>query len=172
MVNNSSQKISSSITKKFLSGVNNSSHRISASIAKKILSGFEQHYQNIKSASIEAKRCFEEREWEKIESDSKLRLNFYDKQVDNFCKKLSSELKKQTLYGARAEFTAKIPYEPTHIEKFNSEFWQKTKLMYVELITEHKQPELAKPFITRSFVDYFLEVFITLNISLQSLQYL
>ena len=133
MVNNSSQKISSSIAKKFLSGVNNSSHRISASIAKKILSGFEQHYQNIKSASIEAKRCFEKKEWEKIESDSKLRLNFYDKQVDDFCKKLSSELKKQTLYGAKAEFN-----EPTHMGKFNSEFWQKTKLMYVELITEHK----------------------------------
>ena len=97
MVNNSSKKNSSSIAKKFLSGVNNSSHKISASIAKKILSGFEQHYQNIKSASIEAKRCFEEREWEKIESDSKLRLNFYDKQVDDFCKKLPSELKKQTL---------------------------------------------------------------------------
>ena len=159
MVNNSSQKISSSITKKFLSGVNNSSHRISASIAKKILSGFEQHYQNIKSASIEAKRCFEEREWEKIESDSKLRLNFYDKQVDNFCKKLSSELKKQTLYGARAEFTAKIPYEPTHIEKFNSEFWQKTKLMYVELITEHKQPELAETFYNSVFCRLFSRSF-------------
>ena len=154
MVNNSSQKISSSIAKKFLSGVNNSSHKISASIAKKILSGFEQHYQNIKSASIEAKRCFEEREWEKIESDSKLRLNFYDKQVDDFCKKLPSELKKQTLDGAKAEFN-----KPTHMGKFNSEFWKKTKLMYVELITEHKQPELAETFITRSFVDYFLEVF-------------
>ena len=34
------------------------------SIAKKILMGFERPYQNIKSASIEAKRCFEEKEWE------------------------------------------------------------------------------------------------------------
>ncbi len=70
-----------------------SSQKISLSIAKKILMGFERHYQNIKSASIEAKRCFEEKEWEKIERDSKLRLNFYDEQVDDFCKKLSLELK-------------------------------------------------------------------------------
>ena len=54
--------------------------------------GFERHYQNIKSASIEAKRCFEEREWEKIEKDSKLRLNFYDEQVDDFCKKLLTKI--------------------------------------------------------------------------------
>ena len=97
-------------------------------IAKKILSGFEQHYQNIKSASIEAKRCFEEKEWMKIESDSKLRLNFYDEQVDVFCKNLSSELKKKTLYGAKDEYN-----EPTHIEKFDSEFWEKTKLMSFRL---------------------------------------
>jgi isocitrate dehydrogenase kinase/phosphatase len=48
---------------------NNTSQKTSSMIAKKILSGFEQHYQNIKSASIEAKRCFEEKEWMKIESD-------------------------------------------------------------------------------------------------------
>ncbi len=73
--------------------LSNSSQKISLSIARKILLGFEHHYQNIKSASIEAKRCFEEKEWEKIENDSKLRLNFYDEQVEVFCKKLSSELK-------------------------------------------------------------------------------
>ena len=133
---------------------NNASQKISSSIAKKILSGFEKHYQNIKSASIEAKRCFEEKEWEKIESDSKLRLNFYDKQVDDFCKKLSLELKKQTLYGAKAEFN-----EPTHMEKFNSEFWKQTKLMYVELITEHKQPELAETFYNSVFCRLFSRSF-------------
>ena len=64
--------------------LSSSSQKISLSIAKKILMGFEHHYQNIKSASIEAKRCFEEKEWGKIENDSKLRLNFYDEQVDVF----------------------------------------------------------------------------------------
>jgi len=46
-----------------------SSQKISLSIAKKILRGFERHYENIKTASIEAKRCFENREWDKIERD-------------------------------------------------------------------------------------------------------
>ena len=71
-----------------------SSQKISLSIAKKILRGFERHYENIKTASIEAKRCFENREWDKIERDSKLRLNFYDEQVDDFCKKLFTRIKK------------------------------------------------------------------------------
>jgi len=50
---------------------NDFSDTLSLTIAKKILGGFEQHYRNIKRASVEAKRCFEEREWGKIEKDSK-----------------------------------------------------------------------------------------------------
>ena len=49
--------------------ISNSSQKLSLSIAIKILAGFEGHYENIKSASIEAKRCFEEKEWEKIDRD-------------------------------------------------------------------------------------------------------
>ena len=128
----------------------NLSQKISLSIAKKILAGFERHYQNIKSSSIEAKRCFEEREWEKIEKNSKLRLNFYDTQVSDFCKKLSSELKKQTLYGAKAEFN-----ESESMEKFNSNFWKNTKSVYTELITSHKQPELAETFYNSVFCRIF-----------------
>jgi len=128
----------------------NLSQKISLSIAKKILAGFERHYQNIKSSSIEAKRCFEEREWEKIEKNSKLRLNFYDTQVSDFCKKLSSELKKQTLYGAKAEFN-----ESESMEKFNSDFWKNTKSVYTELITSHKQPELAETFYNSVFCRIF-----------------
>ena len=134
--------------------LSNSSQKLSLSIAKKILIGFEYHYQNIKSASIEAKRCFEEREWQKIEDDSKLRLNFYDEQVDYFCKKLSLELKKQTLYGAKAEFN-----ESPSMEKFNSEFWKNTKHVYIELITEHKQPELAETFYNSVFCRIFSRSF-------------
>ena len=116
--------------------------------------GFEHHYQNIKSASIEAKRCFEEKEWEKIENDSKLRLNFYDEQVDVFCKNLSSELKKQTLYGAKAEFN-----ETQKMDKFNSDFWKNTKHVYIELITSHKQPELAETFYNSVFCRIFSRSF-------------
>mgnify|MGYP001369652273 FL=1 len=134
--------------------LSSSSQKISLSIAKKILMGFEHHYQNIKSASIEAKRCFEEKEWEKIENDSKLRLNFYDEQVDVFCKNLSSELKKQTLYGAKAEFN-----ETQKMDKFNSDFWKNTKHVYIELITSHKQPELAETFYNSVFCRIFSRSF-------------
>ena len=134
--------------------LSSSSQKISLSIAKKILLGFEHHYQNIKSASIEAKRCFEEKEWEKIENDSKLRLNFYDEQVDVFCKNLSSELKKQTLYGAKAEFN-----ETQKMDKFNSDFWKNTKHVYIELITSHKQHELAETFYNSVFCRIFSRSF-------------
>ncbi|MDC0596411.1 bifunctional isocitrate dehydrogenase kinase/phosphatase [Candidatus Pseudothioglobus singularis] len=134
--------------------LSSSSQKISLSIAKKILLGFEHHYQNIKSASIEAKRCFEEKEWEKIENDSKLRLNFYDEQVDVFCKNLSYELKKQTLYGAKAEFN-----ETQKMDKFNSDFWKNTKHVYIELITSHKQPELAETFYNSVFCRIFSRSF-------------
>ena len=134
--------------------LSSSSQKISLSIAKKILLGFEHHYQNIKSASIEAKRCFEEKEWEKIENDSKLRLNFYDEQVDVFCKNLSSELKTQTLYGAKAEFN-----ETQKMDKFNSDFWKNTKHVYIELITSHKQPELAETFYNSVFCRIFSRSF-------------
>ena len=127
-----------------------SSQKISLSIAKKILRGFERHYENIKTASIEAKRCFENREWDKIERDSKLRLNFYDEQVDDFCKKLFAELKKQNLYDSKAKFN-----EIQGVEKFNSDFWKNTKNVYTELITSHKQPELAETFYNSVFCRIF-----------------
>jgi len=127
-----------------------SSQNISLSIAKKILLGFERHYKNIKSASIEAKRCFEVRDWEKIERDSKLRLNFYDEQVDDFCKKLFLELKKQNLYGPKTQFS-----DIQSSKKFNSSFWKNTKNVYTELITSHKQPELAETFYNSVFCRIF-----------------
>ena len=135
---------------------NDFSDTLSLTIAKKILGGFEQHYRNIKKASIEAKRCFEEREWVKIEKDSMRRLNFYDKQVNTFCKKLSIDLnlKKQSVYGAKTTLN-----QQTHLDKFNSEFWKRTKLAYIELITLHKQPELAETFYNSVFCRLFSRSF-------------
>lgn len=132
------------------------SDTLSLTIAKKILGGFEQHYRNIKRASVEAKRCFEEREWGKIEIDSKLRLNFYDKKVNAFCKKLSVDLnlKKQSVYGAKV-----VMHQQTDLDKFNSEFWKNTKLAYIELITQHKQPELAETFYNSVFCRLFSRSF-------------
>ena len=135
---------------------NDFSDTLSLSIAKQILSGFEIHYRNIKKASVEAKRCLEEREREKIEEDSKRRLNFYDKQVNAFCKKLSTDfnLKKQSVYGAKATM-----HQQTHLDKFNSDFWKRTKLSYIELITQHKQPELAETFYNSVFCRLFSRSF-------------
>jgi len=89
---------------------NDFSDTLSLTIAKQILGGFEQHYRNIKKASVEAKRCFEEKEWEKIEKDSMRRLNFYDKQVNAFCKKLSIDLnlKNKAFTALRLHYISKL----------------------------------------------------------------
>ena len=71
-----------------------------------------------------------------------------------FCKNLSSELKKQTLYGAKAEFN-----ETQKMDKFNSDFWKNTKHVYIELITSHKQPELAETFYNSVFCRIFSRSF-------------
>jgi len=93
---------------------------------------------------------------EKIEKDSKSRLNFYDKQVNAFCKKLSTDLnlKKQSVYGAKGEM-----HQQMHLDKFNSEFWKSTKLTYIELITQHQQPELAETFYNSVFCRLFSRSF-------------
>ena len=115
-------------------------------IAKKILGGFDQHYLNMHKASIEAKRCFENMEWEKIENDSKLRMNFYEKQVKRFCKILKNELIKEFNDGKVDSID-----ETLSLGKFNSKFWKSTKLRYVEQITGHNQPELAETFYNSVF---------------------
>ncbi len=125
---------------------NKSSNPLSLTVAKRILGGFEQHYHNMQKASVEAKQCFENMEWSIIEVASKLRMNFYAKQVNTFSKKLTKELNQQ-----RSTNTKTTLSQLTNIEKFNSEFWKETKLCYVELITGHNQPELAETFYNSVF---------------------
>lgn len=103
-------------------------------VAQKILKGFNQHYENIKQASVNAKKYFEQCNWELIDKESKLRLSFYDNQVNKY----SQELNKSIL--------AK-DVDPT--------FWIKVKRYYVHLISIHKQPELAETFFNSIFCNLF-----------------
>ncbi|MCS5592712.1 MAG: bifunctional isocitrate dehydrogenase kinase/phosphatase [Gammaproteobacteria bacterium] len=113
---------------------NSSTNSTPEEVAKRILGGFNQHYENIKSASIKAKECFEKRQWDQIEKESKSRLNFYDKQVDLYCAELKACL------GQRER-------EPT--------FWKSVKRYYVDLINNHQQPELAETFFNSVFCHLF-----------------
>ena len=117
---------------------NSSTNSTSEDIAKRILVGFNQHYENIKSASIKARGFFERRQWEKIEEESKRRLNFYDQQVNLYCAKLKAGL------GQRER-------EPN--------FWKSVKRYYVDLINDHQQPELAETFFNSVFCHLFKRSF-------------
>lgn len=103
-------------------------------VAKRILGGFNQHYENIKSASIKAKECFEKHQWDLIELESKRRLNFYDDQVNLYCAELKKELEQKERVSG---------------------FWRSVKRYYVHLISEHKQPELAETFFNSVFCHLF-----------------
>ena len=50
-------------------------------------------------------------------------------------------------------------HQQTDLDKFNSEFWKNTKLAYIELITQHKQPELAETFYNSVFCRLFSRSF-------------
>ena len=67
-----------------------------------------------------------------------------------FVKNSLLELKKQNLYDSKAKFN-----EIQSVEKFNSDFWKNTKNVYTELITSHKQPELAETFYNSVFCRIF-----------------
>lgn len=113
---------------------NSSTNSTPEDVAKRILGGFNQHYENINSASIQAKEYFEKRQWDLIEKESKLRLNYYDEQVGLYCSELKSELEQKE----------RIPG-----------FWRSVKRYYVHLISEHKQPELAETFFNSVFCHLF-----------------
>jgi isocitrate dehydrogenase kinase/phosphatase len=113
---------------------NSSTNSTPEDVAKRILGGFNQHYENIKSASIKAKECFEKRQWDLIEQESKSRLNFYDDQVSLYCAELKKELEQKE----------RVPG-----------FWRSVKRYYIHLISEHKQPELAETFFNSVFCHLF-----------------
>ncbi len=100
------------------------------STSRKILAGFEKHYCVFQQASVQAKSRFDYCEWQQLLDDYKARLYFYDKQVKKFC----LELKKELI-----------------TDMFDEQVWINTKLAYINLTSNYKQPELAETFYNSVF---------------------
>jgi isocitrate dehydrogenase kinase/phosphatase len=113
-------------------------------IALALIQGFNKHYKLFRETSLEAKIRFEKADWPGVHQAVKERIRFYDDRVDECIERL------------RHEFDA---------ENLDDNTWQQVKLLYIGLLLNHKQPELAETFfnsVTTRILhrDYFRNDFI------------
>ena len=94
-------------------------------IALALIQGFNKHYTLFRETSRAAKARFEQGDWPAVHRAVSERIRFYDDRVDECVERL------------RDEFDASAIEQPT---------WQQIKLLYIGLLLNHKQPELAETF--------------------------
>ncbi|MBP6188645.1 MAG: bifunctional isocitrate dehydrogenase kinase/phosphatase [Azonexus sp.] len=94
-------------------------------IALAMIQGFNKHYTLFRQTSREAKARFEQADWLGVHKAVKERIRFYDDRVDESVERL------------RDEFDA---------QNIDDTTWQQVKLLYIGLLLNHKQPELAETF--------------------------
>jgi isocitrate dehydrogenase kinase/phosphatase len=92
--------------------------------------GFDKHYRLFRECSASAKGRFERAEWIEGQQAMRERIQFYDDRVRETVEFLQSEF--DTCGTGR-------------------EVWQEAKLLYIGLLTDHKQPELAETFFNSVF---------------------
>ena len=107
---------------------------LSTRIATTVLNGFDRHFTIFSEITRGAKRRFEEADWEAERVASRERIMFYDIRV------------KDAIVDLRKLFD---------LEPFDSQLWFDVKLDYVQLISNHLQPELAETFYNSVFCALF-----------------
>ncbi|PKO37388.1 MAG: bifunctional isocitrate dehydrogenase kinase/phosphatase [Betaproteobacteria bacterium HGW-Betaproteobacteria-6] len=94
-------------------------------IALAMIQGFNKHYRLFRQTSREAKRRFEQADWLGVHKAVRERIRFYDDRVDECVERLRDE------------------FDAQHLDDTT---WQQVKLLYIGLLLNHKQPELAETF--------------------------
>ncbi len=103
---------------------------IAQAIAQTLVDGFNKHYRLFRECSAQAKERFESGDWRAGQRAVRERIQFYDDRV------------KETVGHLHNEFRA---------EAIDDLTWQRAKLLYIGLLTNHKQPELAETFFNSVF---------------------
>ena len=98
---------------------------LAGDMARAMIDGFNRHYRLFRAESARAKHRFETADWHGQQRAQRERIEFYDLRVRECVKRLQSE------------FNA--PQQPMEV-------WQQVKLLYVGMLIDHKQPELAETF--------------------------
>jgi len=107
---------------------------LSIQIATTILNGFDRHFSIFSEITRGAKQRFENAAWEAERVASRERIMFYDIRVKDAITDL------QKLFD---------------LEPFDSQLWFDVKRDYVQLISNHLQPELAETFYNSVFCALF-----------------
>ncbi len=94
-------------------------------IARALLEGFDRHYRLFSDTNRAAKRRFERADWHGQQQATRERIAFYDERV------------RETKSRLQIEFAAEV---------MPMEVWQQVKLLYIGLLVDHRQPELAETF--------------------------
>jgi len=94
-------------------------------IARALLEGFDRHYRLFSEANRAAKQRFERADWHAQQQAARERIEFYDERV------------RETKNRLQTEFAA---------DALPMEVWQQVKLLYIGLLVDHRQPELAETF--------------------------
>ena len=98
---------------------------VAQAIAEALIDGFDKHYRLFQEVSRDAKARFERGDWSGQQAAVRDRIQYYDDRVNECVERL------------RNEFRADLLDHNT---------WQQAKLLYIGLLTDHKQPECAETF--------------------------
>lgn len=99
-------------------------------IAQNLVEGFDKHYRLFRESSAQAKKRFETSNWLAAQRAVRERIAFYDERVN------------ETVGLLQDKFRA---------DKIDTNTWQLAKLLYIGLLINHKQPELAETFFNSVF---------------------
>ncbi|MGL5632002.1 MAG: bifunctional isocitrate dehydrogenase kinase/phosphatase [Azovibrio sp.] len=94
-------------------------------IALALIQGFNKHYTLFRETNRAAKDRFEQANWPAVHLAVKERIRYYDSRVIETAERLQNE------FDAR---------------NIDDTTWQQVKLLYIGLLLNHKQPELAETF--------------------------
>ena len=100
-------------------------NQVAQAIAHALIDGFDKHYSRFRASSAQAKQRFEEADWAGQQRCIRERIQFYDDRVRECVERLHSEF---------------------HADSLDDNTWQQAKLLYIGLLVNHRQPELAETF--------------------------
>ncbi len=98
-------------------------------IAVALREGFDRHYALFRDCARAAKHHFETANWRAIRHVARDRIDFYDRRVEETVARIRNEFRSAGLDGAGADA-----------------LWERTKLHYIGMLIDHKQPECAETF--------------------------
>jgi isocitrate dehydrogenase kinase/phosphatase len=98
-------------------------------IALALREGFDRHYALFRDCARAAKHHFETGNWRAIRHVARDRIDYYDRRVAETVTRIRNEFRSAGLDGAGADA-----------------LWERTKLHFIGMLIEHKQPELAETF--------------------------